>query len=124
PFGLASAKMFSPLVGSIIMGLAVMACVGSLLGWQFTLAQTAKSAADERMFPGLFGKQSPLGAPIAGMIVMGVVQSALALTSMSPSLSARFGGLVNLAGGANVVPYISSLSSRPPTLRLPARAPA
>ena len=31
-----------PLVGDIIMALAVVACMGSLLGWQFTLAQTAK----------------------------------------------------------------------------------
>src|SRR3954453_18922759 len=51
PFGLAFAKMFSPAVGSIIMALAVLACLGSLLGWQFTIAQTAKSAAEERMFP-------------------------------------------------------------------------
>ena len=53
PFGLAYAKMFSPMVGSIIMALAVMACLGSLLGWQFTIAMTGKSAADDRMFPAL-----------------------------------------------------------------------
>src|SRR6478672_10774965 len=56
PFGLAFAKMFSPTVGSIIMALAIAACLGSLLGWQFTLAQTAKTAADERMFPGFFSR--------------------------------------------------------------------
>ncbi|MGH8430347.1 MAG: putrescine-ornithine antiporter, partial [Solimonas sp.] len=56
PFGLAYATMFSPTVGSIIMGLAVMACLGSLLGWQFTIAMTGKSAADDRMFPSLFTK--------------------------------------------------------------------
>src|SRR4029079_19082195 len=50
PFALAYARMFSPAAGSTIMALAVMACVGSLLGWQFTFAQTAKSAADEGMF--------------------------------------------------------------------------
>ena len=42
PFGLAYAQMFSPMVGSIVMALAILACLGSLLGWQFTLAQTAK----------------------------------------------------------------------------------
>src|SRR5512145_3186222 len=52
PFGLAFAQMFNPLVGQIVMALAVMACVGSLLGWQFTLASTAKDAADSQMFPG------------------------------------------------------------------------
>ena len=53
PFALAYAKMFNPTIGSIIMALAVLACLGSLLGWQFTIAQTAKSAAEERMFPAL-----------------------------------------------------------------------
>ena len=32
PFGLAFAKMFNPMVGQIVMGLAVLACLGSLLG--------------------------------------------------------------------------------------------
>ena len=48
PFGLVYAHMFNPTVGSIIMALAAMACVGSLLGWQFTIAQTAKAAAEDR----------------------------------------------------------------------------
>jgi len=118
PFGLAYVKMFNPTVGSIIMGLAVMACLGSLLGWQFTLAQTAKSAADEHMFPGFFGKENRLGAPVTGMIVMGVVQSAMALSTMSPSLSEQFGALVNLAVVTNVVPYIISLSALPLMMRV------
>jgi putrescine:ornithine antiporter len=118
PFGLAYAKMFNPTIGSIIMGLAVMACLGSLLGWQFTLAQTAKSAADERMFPGFFAKENRLGAPVAGMIVMGVVQSGMALSTMSPSLSEQFGALVNLAVVTNVVPYIISLSALPLIMRV------
>ena len=45
------AQMFNPTIGKIIMALAVIACVGSLLGWQFTLSQTAKYTADVRMFP-------------------------------------------------------------------------
>ena len=111
PFGVAFAKMFSPTVGSIVMGLAVMACVGSLLGWQFTLAQTAKDAADARMFPGIFGKANSLGAPIAGMIIMGIVQSLMALSTISPNLSEQFAALVNLAVVTNVVPYIVALSA-------------
>jgi len=111
PFGLAFAKMFNPTVGSVIMMLAVLACVGSLLGWQFTLSSTAKSAADEKMFPGAFSKVSASGAPITGMIIMGVVQTALALMTISPTLSEQFGALVNLAVVTNVIPYIVSLSA-------------
>ena len=111
PFGLAYEQMFSPAIGKIIMALAVIACVGSLLGWQFTIAQTAKSAADQRMFPALFAKVNRLGAPITGMIVMGVVQSLLALSTISPTLSEQFSALVNLAVVTNVVPYIVALSA-------------
>jgi putrescine:ornithine antiporter len=113
PFGLAYARMFNPTVGSVVMALAVMACLGSLLGWQFTLAETAKSAADGHMFPTIFAKVTRHGAPIAGMIVMGVVQSLMALMTISPSLSDQFNALVNLAVVTNVVPYLIALSALP-----------
>ena len=111
PFGLAYEYMFNPTVGKIIMALAVMACLGSLLGWQFTLAQTGKSAAEERMFPAFFSKVNKMGAPITGMIVLGVVQTLLALSTISPTLSEQFSALVNLAVVTNVIPYVVALSS-------------
>jgi putrescine:ornithine antiporter len=111
PFGLAYAKMFNPAIGSIVMALAVMACVGSLLGWQFTLATTAKDAADTKMFPAIFGKATAAGAPIAGMVIMGIVQSVLALSTISPDLNKQFSALVNLAVVTNVLPYIIALSA-------------
>jgi putrescine:ornithine antiporter len=103
--------MFNPAIGSIIMGLAVIACLGSLLGWQFTIAATGKAAADERMFPAFFSNVNSMGAPIVGMIVLGVVQTLLALSTISPSLSEQFSVLVNLAVVTNVVPYIIALSA-------------
>jgi len=111
PFALAYAKMFNPTVGSIIMALAVLACLGSLLGWQFTIAQTAKAAAVDRFFPSIFSKENKMGAPVAGMLIMGVVQTAMALSTISPTLSEQFSALVNLAVVTNVIPYIISLSA-------------
>jgi len=111
PFALAYAHMFNPTIGSIVMGLAVLACLGSLLGWQFTIAQTGKSAAEERMFPAFFSKTNSMGAPITGMIVLGVVQTLLALSTISPSLSEQFSALVNLAVVTNVIPYVVALSA-------------
>ena len=111
PFGLAYAKMFNPTVGMIIMGLAVAACIGSLLGWQFTIANTGKSAAEERMFPKFFAKVNKMGAPITGMLVLGVVQTLLALSTISPTLSEQFSALVNLAVVTNVIPYVIALSA-------------
>lgn len=111
PFGLAFAKMFNPAIGQVVMALAAMACIGSLLGWQFTLASTAKDAADANMFPQAFAKVTGAGAPIVGMVIMGVVQSVMALSTMSPDLSEQFAALVNLAVVTNVVPYVIALSA-------------
>jgi len=103
--------MFNPTIGSIIMALAVIACLGSLLGWQFTIAQTAKTAAADRFLPVVFSRENRLGAPIAGMVIMGVVQTLMALSTISPTLSEQFNALVNLAVVTNVIPYIISLSA-------------
>jgi putrescine:ornithine antiporter len=108
PFALVYAHMFNPLVGNIIMALAVMACVGSLLGWQFTLAQTAKVTADQGMFPKLFCKVSARNAPIVGMLVCGVLQTLMALSTISPNASAQFGKLVSLAAVTNLIPYVTA----------------
>ena len=111
PFADAYAQMFNPTVGTIIIALAMLACLGSLLGWQFTIAQTGKTAADERMFPSFFAKVNRMDAPVIGMIVMGVVQTLLALSTISPTLSEQFSVLVNLAVVTNVIPYIIALSA-------------
>lgn len=108
PFALVYARMFNPAVGNIIMVLAVMACVGSLLGWQFTLAQTAKMTADQRMFPSVFSKISKRDAPIFGMIVCAVLQSLMALSTISPDASTQFAKLVNLAAVTNLIPYVTA----------------
>ncbi len=111
PFAAVYAQMFNPFIGKVVMLLAVMACIGSLLGWQFTLSQTSEYTADERMFPRFFAKVSPAGAPIIGMMVAGVLQTAMAFSTMSPNASEQFGKLVSLAAVTNIVPYITSVSA-------------
>jgi putrescine:ornithine antiporter len=45
------------------------------------------------------------------MLVLGVVQTLLALSTISPTLSEQFSALVNLAVVTNVIPYVVSLSA-------------
>ncbi|MFM0960250.1 putrescine-ornithine antiporter [Yersinia enterocolitica] len=111
PFGLAFAQMFDPTVGKIIMALMVMSCCGSLLGWQFTIAQVFKSSADEGYFPKVFSKISKAEAPIKGMLVIVVIQTVLSLMTISPSLNKQFNVLVNLAVVTNIIPYILSMAA-------------
>ena len=97
PFGLAFAQMFTPEVGKVIMALMVMSCCGSLLGWQFTIAQVFKSSADEGYFPKIFSRVSKVDAPVQGMLTIVIIQSGLSLMTISPSLNSQFNVLVNLA---------------------------
>lgn len=90
PFGLAFSYMFDPTVGKIIMALMVVACIGSLLGWQFTVAQVFKSSSDIGYFPQIFAKVTAKDAPIAGMIILGIAQTILSLMTISPSLNNQF----------------------------------
>ena len=63
------------------------------------------------MFPAFFSKINRLGAPITGMIILGVAQTLLAFSTISPTLSKQFSALVNLAVVTNVIPYIIALSA-------------
>ena len=111
PFGLAFAHMFNETIGKVIMGLMVMSCFGSLLGWQFTIAQVFKSSAEEVYFPAFFKKVTSKDAPIVGMVTITALQTLLSLMTISPSLNKQFNVLVDLAVVTNVIPYLLSMAA-------------
>jgi putrescine:ornithine antiporter len=111
PFGLAFATMFTPAIGNIIMALMVIACIGSLLGWQFTVAQVFKSSADVGYFLPVFGIATKTGTPIICMLILLAAQVALALMTVSPELSSQFQRVVDLAVVTNLVPYVMSMAA-------------
>ena len=111
PFGLAFAHMFDETIGKVIMGLLVMSCFGSLLGWQFTIAQVFKSSAEEGYFPAFFKKVTSKDAPIVGMVTITALQTLLSLMTISPSLNKQFNVLVDLAVVTNVIPYLLSMAA-------------
>ena len=71
---------------------------------------TVTTSRDPRAMP-MVSTSNRMGAPITGMIVLGVVQTLLALSTISPTLSEQFSALVNLAVVTNVIPYVVSLSA-------------
>jgi len=111
PFAYVYAQMFNPFVGKVIMGFAVLACVGSLLAWQFTLSQVAKSAADAGMFPRFFSRVNKHHAPVIGLIFGTVLQSLIALSTMSPNATDQFNALVGLTAVTILLPYITAISA-------------
>lgn len=111
PFGLAFAHMFTPAVGQVVLALMVIACFGSLLGWQFTIAEVARSMAKVGQLPKIFNKATRSGAPIIGMLILTILQTAMAFMTMSPELVKQFEILVNLAVITNLIPYLLSMGA-------------
>jgi putrescine:ornithine antiporter len=111
PFGLVFAHMFNPTIGHLVMSLFVISCFGSLLTWQFTMAEVFRSSAQEGYYPQIFNKTIGNGTPLAGLIIFTLLQTLLAFSSISPSLSAQFAILVNLAVITNCIPYLLSMGS-------------
>lgn len=129
PFGLAFAMMFTPQIGSFITGLMILACIGSLLGWQFTTAQVFKSSADVGYFPKVFSKCTKTGTPIIGMIILLLIQTLLSWLSIpispdgtrigwltqtshaSSGVSDQFSAIVDLSVVTNLIPYILSMAA-------------
>ena len=111
PFALVWSQLLGGWAGKAVAFLSVVACAGSLLGWQFTVAQSFKDSADEKMFPSLFSSVSERGAPIKGMIVLAIVQTLMSLMTISPDLNAQFEAIVNLAVVTNLIPYILCMAA-------------
>ena len=64
----------------------VMSCFGSLLGWQFTIAQVFNLQRKNGYFPAFFKKVTSKDAPIVGMVTITSLQTLLSLMTISPSL--------------------------------------
>lgn len=111
PFGVAFSQMFNPVVGKIIMALMCLACIGSLLGWQFTFAQVCKSGAEAGFYHRVFTLVNKAGAPVKGMLILVVGQTVVTFMTISPSLSKQFDILVNLAVITNLIPYLLSMAA-------------
>lgn len=111
PFGLVFAHMFGPTVGRIIMGLMVLSCFGSLLGWQFTIANVFKAGSDVGYFPAFMKKITSTETPLIGMVTITVIQFLFSLMTISPTLNDQFETLVNLAVITNIVPYLLCMAA-------------
>ena len=87
---------------------AVLKSVGSLGGWMLLVGQSAKAAADDGMFPKVFGRLNENGVPRQGLIIVSVLMTLVLFATMSPTIADQFNRAVDLAVILIIVPYIYS----------------
>jgi arginine:agmatine antiporter len=107
PFTDAARIMWGP-VGAWAVAIAVIvSSLGALNGWTLLMGQVPMAAAQDGLFPGIFGRISTRGVPAAGIVVSAGLATVLVLVQAagSPGFSAFYSLVVGLATMTAVVPY-------------------
>jgi arginine:agmatine antiporter len=102
-----AARMVVGTAGMVIIGLcAILKSLGALGGWMLLVGQSAKAAADDGMFPRIFGRINRYGVPGVGLVVVSGLMTIVLFATMSPTIAGQFDQIINLAVILIVVPYV------------------
>jgi arginine:agmatine antiporter len=108
PFADAGAMILGR-VGLVAVALcAVAKTSGALGGWMLLVGESSQAAAEDGMFPRIFGRVDRRGVPVRGMLVVSTLMTAVVLLTLQPSIANQFDVIVNLTVVLVVLPYLYS----------------
>ena len=101
------ACMWGPWGGIAISIAVVLSSIGALNGWTLLMGQVPMAAAQDGLFPAIFGKLSPRNVPAIGIIVSASLATALVLVQAAGSegFAAIYKLIVGLSTMTAVIPY-------------------
>lgn len=107
PFADAARALGGSGLGTIVAVGAAISAFGSLNGWILVVSQLPLAVAGDGLFPRPFGRVNSRGLPVTGMIIAGVLSSALIILNYSNSagLVAVFTKTMILSTLATLIPY-------------------
>ena len=116
PFSDAAQVMWGPWGATVISLAVILSSIGALNGWTLLMGQVPMAAAQDGLFPRLFGRLSPNGVPATGIIVSAILATVLVLVQAAGSsgFSAFYNLVVGLATMAAVIPYAFCALAGPP----------
>jgi arginine:agmatine antiporter len=101
-----AARMAVGTTGMVIIGVcAILKSVGALGGWMLLVGQSAKAAADNGMFPGVFGRMNRYGVPGTALAIVSVLMTIALFATVSPTIAGQFDRIINLTVILIVIPY-------------------
>jgi amino acid transporter len=107
PFSDAARILWGPWGAAAIAIAVILSSIGALNGWTLLMGQVPMAAAQDGLFPPLFGRLSGTGVPAVGIIVSATFATVLVLLQAagSPGFSAFYNLVVGLSTMAAVIPY-------------------
>ncbi|HNP95775.1 MAG TPA: amino acid permease [Cyclobacteriaceae bacterium] len=111
PFADAAEAFWGPAARYIVAGCAVMATMGALNGWILMQGRIPMAAAQDKLFPKIFGKVNQHQSPISGIVISSLLASALMALNFSKSLTEMFNFIILLSTLTMLIPYLFSAAS-------------
>jgi APA family basic amino acid/polyamine antiporter len=87
---------------------AAISCFGALNGWVLLVGQLPMAVARDGLFPRIFGRVSARGTPTAGMVIAGLLTTALVAMNYTRDLVGLFTFIILLSTLSTLVPYVFS----------------
>lgn len=91
-------------------GVAI-AAFGALNGWTLIQGQVPLAIAQDKLFPGIFGRQNKKGAPYAGMLISSTLVSIFMTMNYTKGLVEQYRFLLLLSTLTCLVPYLFSAAA-------------
>ncbi len=111
PFAMVAEKMFGGTVGPLVALAATLKVLGTLAGWVLMTAQVSRAAADHGLLPQLFARTRAGDTPVAGLIVSGLLGSAMIVLTTAPSLGEQFGTLIDASTLFCLLTYLAACAA-------------
>ncbi|MBI1873469.1 MAG: amino acid permease [Acidobacteria bacterium] len=106
PFAEAARAMWGEGAASVVALGAAVSCFGALNGWILVVGQLPMAVAADGLFPRAFGRLSSRGTPVGGMLISGVLATALIGMNYTRGLVDLFTFIILLATLSTLIPYV------------------
>ena len=87
---------------------AMVKAAGALGGWTLLTAESARAAAEDGLFTRMFARVDRRGIPVAGLVAIGILMTAMEMFALAPSLGGLFSRLVSVSTLLIIPAYLFS----------------
>jgi arginine:agmatine antiporter len=111
PFALAAAKVMGPVAGPLVAMCGGLKALGTLAGWVLMSAQVSRAAADRGLLPQAFSRTMYGDTPVIGLIIAGLLGTALIVLTIAPTLNKQFGYLAEASTLFALLTYLGACAA-------------
>ena len=106
PFSAAISQCLGKWAGWLTSICAMIACFGTLNGWTLVVTRLSKAAADNGLFPKLFGKTNKYNVPAQGLLIISALITVVLLFTVSSSINKQFQIIISTTTVLTLVSYL------------------